>query len=134
MTISDREASRSSQLNAELSSLQADVKLILLNPNTGERLAFGPGVAELCIGVKEHGSLKAAAAEMGMAYSKAWKIIGEAEESLQIQLVLRQAPKGCTLTEAGEQLLAGYLELAEDISKYAEFRLQRVFPRNAPEH
>ena len=115
--------------NAELSTLRADVKLIIHNPVTGERLAYGPGVAELCIGVRKHGSLKAAAEEMGMAYSKAWKIIGEAEDALKVQLVLRQAPKGCTLTEAGKELLEGYLEIAEDISKYAEFRFQRIFPK-----
>ena len=45
----------------------------------GQRF-FGPGVAELLERVREHRSLRAAAASMEMAYSKAWRIIHEAEE------------------------------------------------------
>ena len=40
-----------------------------------EEKCFGPGVAELLVRVREHHSLRAAAASMEMAYSKAWKII-----------------------------------------------------------
>ena len=43
----------------------------------GQRF-FGPGVAELLERVREHRSLRAAAASMEMAYSKAWRIIHEA--------------------------------------------------------
>ena len=40
---------------------------------------FGPGIATLLHRVEEHHSLRAAAASMGMAYSKAWRIIRTAE-------------------------------------------------------
>ena len=40
---------------------------------------FGPGMAALLSLVRERHSLRAAAAEMGMAYSKAWRIIRTAE-------------------------------------------------------
>ena len=43
----------------------------------GQRF-FGPGVAELLERVREHRSLRAAAASMEMAYSKAWRIVNEA--------------------------------------------------------
>ena len=36
---------------------------------------FGPGIATLLERVQEHHSLRAAAASMEMAYSKAWRII-----------------------------------------------------------
>ncbi len=48
----------------------------------GKDKFFGPGVAELMHYVDELRSLNKAAAKMHMAYSKAWKIIGHAEEEL----------------------------------------------------
>lgn len=40
---------------------------------------FGPGIATLLERVREHRSLRSAAASMAMAYSKAWRIIRTAE-------------------------------------------------------
>ena len=45
----------------------------------GERV-FGPGVAELMKQVQIHHSLRSAALAMEMAYSKAWRIIRNAEK------------------------------------------------------
>ena len=42
---------------------------------TNEERIFGPGVAELLERVREHHSLRSAAASMEMAYSKAWRIV-----------------------------------------------------------
>ena len=55
----------------------------------GQRF-FGPGVAELLERVREHRSLRAAAASMEMAYSKAWRIIHEAEEGFGFRLLADQ--------------------------------------------
>lgn len=49
---------------------------------------FGPGVAALLTLVKTCHSLRAAAMEMGMAYSKAWTILKNAEEQLGFKLLL----------------------------------------------
>lgn len=114
---------------ASLSDLKSSVKLLIHNPQTGERLAFGPGVAGLCEGVRRFGSLSAAAKEMNMSYSKAWKIVGEAEEALRVKLVMRQKPKGFWLTPEGEALLDAYLEISEDITKYADYRFEQKFPK-----
>lgn len=43
---------------------------------------FGRGVADLLHGIEKYHSLNQAAKEMGMAYSKAWRIVGEAEQAL----------------------------------------------------
>lgn len=112
-----------------ISMLSPSVKLIVQSPDSDERLAFGPGVAELCIGIKKYGSLKQAAKQMDMHYSKAWKIIGEAEDALHITLVIKKPPKGYKLTKVGEELLRGYLEVAEDVKNYAKFRFQQIFPK-----
>ena len=51
----------------------------------GQRF-FGPGVAELLERVREHRSLRAAAASMEMAYSKAWTVIKNSENALGFKL------------------------------------------------
>ena len=45
-----------------------------------DQRCFGPGIATLLERVQKHKSLRAAAASMEMAYSKAWRIIRTAEE------------------------------------------------------
>ena len=47
-----------------------------------EEKCFGPGVAALLNRIHEHHSLRAAAMSMGMAYSKAWTIVKQAEREL----------------------------------------------------
>ena len=65
----------------------AKVKLTLC---TDERF-FGPGVCELLEGIRETGSIQAAAGRMKMSYSKAWKILKNAEESMETRLITRVA-------------------------------------------
>ena len=48
---------------------------------------FGPGMAALLSLVRERHSLRAAAAEMGMAYSKAWRILRDCEGALGFPLL-----------------------------------------------
>ena len=54
-----------------------------------EEKCFGPGIAELLRRVRELKSLRAAAASMGMAYSKAMKLIRRAESVLGFPLTIR---------------------------------------------
>ena len=54
---------------------------------TNEERIFGPGVAELLERVREHHSLRSAAASMEMAYSKAWRIVRAAEEGMGCKLL-----------------------------------------------
>ena len=49
---------------------------------------FGSGICSLLELVAETGSLTKACRQMGMAYSKAWRIIKRAEESLGETLIL----------------------------------------------
>ncbi|MDE7220558.1 MAG: LysR family transcriptional regulator, partial [Oscillospiraceae bacterium] len=52
-----------------------------------DRKCFGPGVAMLLRRVRELRSLRAAAMDMSMAYSKAWTILREAERGLGVKLL-----------------------------------------------
>ncbi len=84
---------------------------------------FGRGIAQLLHGVKEYHSLNLSAKNMGMAYSKAWRVIKEAEEALDMVLLHRMGQKGSSLTEEAEQFLAVY----EEAEKEAVGAVQKVF-------
>lgn len=78
---------------------------------------FGRGVADLLHGVEEYHSLNLSAKHMGMAYSKAWKIVKLAEETLGIQLLYRMGKNGSRLTEEGARLLEVYEEAEREASR-----------------
>lgn len=77
-----------------------------------EEPCFGPGVMELMKRVKESGSLQTAAAQMHMAYSKAWKVIKTSEQQLGFPLTTRRAGGAgggsSVLTPEGEEFLMRY--------------------------
>ena len=96
----------------------------------GERV-FGPGVAELLKRVQEHHSLRAAAFSMEMAYSKAWQIIGTAEDGFGCKLLSStiggRHGGGAVLTPEGERILNAYERFAADINAYSQERFQENF-------
>lgn len=100
----------------QLQTLTAVVRVTITNPASESTSAFGPGVAKLCCGVRDHGSLNASAKAMRMAYSKAWRIIKDTEKCLGIQLLLRDGAHGSTLTDEGNRLLDAYLAIEEQLS------------------
>lgn len=73
---------------------------------------FGRGIAELLTRVSRTGSLRSAAAEMELAYSKAWRIIKTSEDLLGFKLLDSQVGGknggGAVLTAEGKDLLARY--------------------------
>lgn len=77
----------------------------------GER-CFGEGPYELLVGVRELGSLRAAAQRMGMAYTKAFHMIKTVEAALGRPLTQRtiggRGGGGSVLTPVGEELLTRY--------------------------
>ena len=85
---------------------------------------FGPGVAALLTLVKTCHSLRAAAMEMGMAYSKAWTILKNAEEQLGFKLLLSTTGGkhggGAQLTEQGEALLDAYARYGQTLRDFAQ--------------
>lgn len=101
----------------KLDKLQTSIRLSIVNPESQSNSVYGKGIFNLCMGVREKGSLNAAAKEMGMAYSKAWRIIKDTEESLGVQLLVRDGAHGSVLTEEGNELLEVYLSIEEKISK-----------------
>ena len=89
---------------------------------------FGRGVADLLHGIEKYHSLSVSARHMKMAYSKAWRIIREAEEGLWIQLLSRMGKKGSELTEEGALFLKAYDEIEQETLKLAN-RIFRKYYR-----
>lgn len=92
-----------------LENLEVEVHLIIRNKETeAHAAAFGRGIAKLCEGVQRTGSLNKACKEMGMAYSKAWTIMRNTEESLGFALLERQGAHGSVLTSEAKTLLRAF--------------------------
>ena len=105
------------------------VTRIRLTDDNGQKF-FGEGPARLLHGVEETGSLRAAAASMGMAYTKALKILKNAETALGFPLTVRAAGGknggGSCLTPQGKELLNRY-ESYRDACIQANRRLYLEF-------
>ena len=111
---------------SKLSKLKPIVRLSVVNPDTESNSVFGRGIADLCLGVREKGSLNAAAKSIGMAYSKAWRIIKATEAAQEIQLLNRYGAHGSSLTDEGNKLLDSYLEIAKRVQEAAEKEFHRL--------
>ena len=100
--------------------LNYDMRIFI--SSDGQPGAFGMGIAELMHGIERHGSLSKSAEEMGMAYSKAWKILRRIENYLGFQLVFRQVGRGCgsNLTEKGMDFLTRYDSFLDEMNTIAK--------------
>ena len=96
-----------------------------------DQRCFGPGIALLLERVRERKSLRAAAASMEMAYSKAWRIIRTAEDvfgcSLLSSTIGGQHGGGAVLTPQAEQLLAAYRQYENQVKTFAQERFEESF-------
>lgn len=92
--------------------MKAVTKIIFLD-DEGQKF-FGEGPCRLLRGISETGSLRAAAGQMGMAYTKALKILKNAEKALGFSLTMRTTGGkdggGSRLTPEGEEWLHRYEE------------------------
>ena len=96
------------------------MRLTITNPASESTSAFGPGVAKLCLGVRDHGSLNASAKALRLAYSKAWRIIKDTEAALDVQLLNRDGAHGSELTEEGGRILDTYIAINNRLQAEAQ--------------
>lgn len=95
--------------------------------------AFGDGPLRLLAEVEATGSLRKAAASMGMSYTKAWHLVDQLEDRLGFPLLVKQVGGA---SGGGSTLTAGAFEL---LHRYAAFRreadsaLATLFHRHFPE-
>ena len=96
----------------------------------GERF-FGEGPYRLLLGMEQTQSLRAAAQQMGMAYTKAFRIIKNPETALGFPLLERvvggKGGGGSTLTPEGKELLKRYGAYRLSCDQMAERLYQEHF-------
>ena len=108
------------------------VTRIIFCDDTGEKF-FGEGPYRLLLAIEQFGSLRAAAQSMDMAYTKAHKLMKNAETALGFPLTMRTAGGrdggGSTITPRGKEWLKRY-EAYRDACIQANSELySRFFPQ-----
>lgn len=102
--------------------MKPGIKVMLLS-DQGEKF-FGEGPYRLLKETEKTGSLRCAASNMGMAYSKAIRIISAAEENLGYKLTYRKiggkGGGGSLLTEETKELLQKYEKYKAACNEAAE--------------
>ena len=108
--------------------MKAITRIVFLDDD-GQKF-FGEGPYRLLMAVETLGSLRAASASMDMAYTKALKLIKNAEKALCFPLTMRaaggRAGGGSTLTAEGKEWLKRY-EAYRDACIQANERLYSDF-------
>ena len=92
--------------------------------------AFGDGPYELLKRVEETNSLHQAASQMGMAYSKAWRLILTIEKKLGFPLLERKVGGhtggGSRVTPRGKELMKQYRLFQKEVKTSLE-RIYRTY-------
>ena len=92
--------------------------------------AFGDGPYELLRWVEKTKSLHQAARQMGMAYSKAWRLIQTLEERLGFPILERKAGGksggGSRVTPNAKELMKHYEKFRQDV----EDAMERIYRRH----
>lgn len=90
----------------------------------GDGFAMGPGKADLLDAIGRVGSIKGAAAAMGMSYRRTWLLVDEMNRCFRDRVVETMpgggAGRGARLTDTGRAVLAAYRELEASAARAAE--------------
>jgi molybdate transport system regulatory protein len=93
--------------------------------------AFGDGPYKLLKGVDKTGSLHKAAGHMGMAYSKAWKLIRTMEQRLGFILLDRKVGGryggGSSVTPKAKKFMSNYERFRKEIDAMINGIFQKYF-------
>ncbi len=97
----------------------------------GSEKFFGHGMARLLTLVQEQHSLRKAAAQMRMAYSKAWRMVQTAEAELGASLLVTQTGGkdggGATLTPFAQDFLQRYQAFEKAVDAEAHRLFETMF-------
>ncbi len=96
-----------------------------------EDKVFGPGICQLLMKIDETGSMHQAAAAMGLAYSKAWKMMKTTEQGLGFALTERvsggRQGGGSQVTKEGRQMMERYLAFEQEASQAVDELFEKYF-------
>jgi molybdate transport system regulatory protein len=87
-------------------------------------IVLGPGKADLLDAIARTGSIRAAAAELGMSYMRAWTLIRTMNDAFREPLVEKvrggSEQGGAQLTPSGKNVLGLYRRMEEKAARAAE--------------
>ena len=87
-------------------------------------IVLGPGKADLLDAIARTGSIRAAAAELGMSYMRAWTLIRTMNDAFREPLVEKvrggSEQGGAQLTPSGKKVLELYRRMEEKAARAAE--------------
>ncbi len=108
--------------------MKLDVKIKICD----EDPVLGPGLVRLLEFIEQKGSMKEACQQMGMSYSKGWKIINRAEALLKEELIVRfhGGTKGgkCGVTPKGLSLIERFNKMQREMQSYGNELFETYFP------
>lgn len=125
-------AHRQRSLSSEIGRALPRVRLRLWL-ESGEELYFGLGRAQLLLAVDRLGSLRQAAASLGMSYRAAWGKLQQSERALGLKLVENRGSRhdGMELTPEGRALAGLFQQWFEAVEAEARDLAERIFPFRA---
>ncbi len=96
-----------------------DVDFKLLLTNNGDAI-ISKGKYQLLKEVDEHGSLNAAAKNMGLSYKKAFSYIKSIEENLGENVLIRTPGKASVLAPKGVEIIEMYDYFYSELKKFTK--------------
>lgn len=108
-------------------NMHTKVRLTVYNDYNPKSRGFGRGIVMLLDNIGKTGSIKKAAGNMGMAYSKAWKIITAVEKEFGITLLERDGHRGSSLSPQARLFLDAYKNAMDEIDEAADKAFRRHF-------
>jgi molybdate transport system regulatory protein len=93
--------------------------------------AFGDGPCNLLKGIDKSGSLRQAAGNMGMSYSKAWRLLQTMEKRLGFTLIERKiggsSGGGSQITSKARTFMRRYEKFRAEVKELTERAYQKHF-------
>jgi len=110
-----------------LNKMHPKTRLTIYNDYKPAARGFGRGIVMLLDNIENTGSIKKAARTMGMAYSKAWKMLTEVEKEFGINLLKRDGHRGSTLSPQAKLLLDAYKSALKEVDETTESAFKKHF-------
>lgn len=95
-----------------------------------DKVALGPGKADLLDAIVQHGSISAAGRAMGMSYKRAWDLVNTMNECFTQPMVITAKGGshggGAEVTELGRLILTQYRQAQYDAERAVEQQLHSL--------
>lgn len=98
----------------------------------GDVIVFGPGKADLIDAIRATGSIRNAAARLGMSYMRAWHLVQTMNSEFRSPVILTarggDSRGGASVTPTGERVLGVYREMEAASAKAVAPAWRRMKP------